>query len=83
LAPVRQRVLCDGRSSGRQHEALAATEHRPSHAGPLHRFADCCRIGRIVLAVVRRGKVIARTPAATATLDLPGRPASVDWRRTT
>ncbi|MES3013417.1 MAG: amidohydrolase family protein [Pseudomonadota bacterium] len=31
------------------------------------------------LMVVRRGQVIARTPAATATLNLPDRPPSVDW----
>jgi cytosine deaminase len=31
------------------------------------------------LAVVRRGRVVARTPAAVAALALPGRPASVDW----
>ena len=31
------------------------------------------------LAVIRRGKVIAQTPSATAKLTLPGRPATVDW----
>jgi cytosine/creatinine deaminase len=31
------------------------------------------------LVVVRRGEVIARSPAATASLSLPGRPQSVDW----
>ena len=31
------------------------------------------------LMVVRRGAVVARAPAATATLSLPGRPATVDW----
>ena len=31
------------------------------------------------LLVVRRGVVLARSPAATALLSLPGRPASVDW----
>ncbi|MEP7102907.1 MAG: amidohydrolase family protein [Burkholderiales bacterium] len=31
------------------------------------------------LMVVRRGRVLARTPAATATLSLPDRPTSVDW----
>ncbi|MEO8506220.1 MAG: amidohydrolase family protein [Betaproteobacteria bacterium] len=31
------------------------------------------------LKVFRAGRVIAETPPATATLDLPGRPASVDW----
>ena len=31
------------------------------------------------LKVFRAGKVIAETPAATAALHLPGRPASVDW----
>ena len=31
------------------------------------------------LMVVRRGRVVARTPPAVATLSLPDRPASVDW----
>ncbi len=31
------------------------------------------------LLVVRRGRVVAHTPAATAHLDLPDRPATVDW----
>lgn len=31
------------------------------------------------LLVVRRGRVVARTPAASATLSLPNRPATVDW----
>jgi cytosine deaminase len=31
------------------------------------------------LAVVRRGRIVARTPAATAALSLPDRPQSVDW----
>lgn len=31
------------------------------------------------LMVVRRGRVLAQAPAAVATLNLPGRPASVDW----
>jgi cytosine deaminase len=31
------------------------------------------------LWVMRRGKVIARSPAATASLDLPGRPSGVDF----
>ena len=44
---------------------------------------EAIRLRATRLAVVRRGKVIARTPAATATLDLPGRPASVDWQRAT
>ncbi|MFN9807729.1 MAG: amidohydrolase family protein [Betaproteobacteria bacterium] len=44
---------------------------------------EAIRLRATRLAVVRRGKVIARTPAATATLDLPGRPGSVDWRRAT
>jgi cytosine deaminase len=32
--------------------------------------------------VMRHGKVIARSPVAAATLDLPGRPATVDWGAT-
>jgi len=33
------------------------------------------------LLVLRGGQIIARTPPAVATLDLPGRPGSVDFRR--
>ncbi|MES2228934.1 MAG: amidohydrolase family protein [Pseudomonadota bacterium] len=33
------------------------------------------------LIVVRRGVVLAQSPAATATLNLPGRPQNVDWTR--
>ena len=32
------------------------------------------------LAVIRGGKIIAQTPASTATLALAGRPETVDWR---
>ncbi len=41
--------------------------------------ADALRLRAPRLAVVRRGKVIARTPPATATLALAGRPTQVDW----
>jgi cytosine deaminase len=41
---------------------------------------EAIRLRATRLAVFRGGKLIAQTPAATATLDLPGRPASVDWR---
>jgi len=40
---------------------------------------EAIRLRAARLMVVRRGKVVARAPATTATLDLPGRPASVDW----
>ena len=43
--------------------------------------AEAIRLRSNRLAVVRRGKVIARSPANTATLDLPGRPTGVDFRR--
>ncbi|HTT11659.1 MAG TPA: amidohydrolase family protein [Burkholderiaceae bacterium] len=42
---------------------------------------EALRLRATRLAVVRRGKVIARTPASSATLDLPGRPAVVDFHR--
>jgi cytosine deaminase len=41
--------------------------------------AEALRLRATRLAVIRRGKVISRTPAATATLALSGRPAQVDW----
>ncbi|MCW5665294.1 MAG: amidohydrolase family protein [Piscinibacter sp.] len=41
---------------------------------------EAIRLRATRLLVVRRGKVIARAPAAAATLELPGRPARVDWR---
>ena len=40
---------------------------------------EAIRLRATRLAVVRGGQVIAQTPAATATLSLPGRPDSVDW----
>jgi cytosine deaminase len=40
---------------------------------------EALRLRATRLLVVRRGQVLARTPASTATLDLPGRPAQVDW----
>ena len=40
---------------------------------------EAIRLRAARLAVVRGGQVVARTPAATATLSLPGRPGSVDW----
>ena len=39
---------------------------------------EAIRLKATRLAVIRRGKVIAETPARTAALDLPGRPARVD-----
>ena len=41
--------------------------------------AEAIRLRAARLAVVRRGEVVSRTPTATATLSLPGRPGSVDW----
>jgi cytosine/creatinine deaminase len=41
---------------------------------------EAIRLRAARLAVIRRGRVIARSPAATATLALPGRPAAVDLR---
>jgi cytosine deaminase len=42
---------------------------------------DAIRLRARRLAVVRRGKVIARSPADIATLDIEGRPARVDFQR--
>ncbi len=41
---------------------------------------EAIRLRATRLAVVRRGKVVALTPPATARLALPGRPAQVDFR---
>ena len=41
--------------------------------------AEAIRLRANRLMVVRRGEVVAHAPAATATLNLPGRPTSVDW----
>ena len=41
---------------------------------------EAIRLRATRLAVIRRGKVIARTPAATATLDLPGRPGDTSFK---
>ncbi len=40
---------------------------------------EAIRLRATRLAVVRRGRIVAGTPAATATLNLPDRPPSVDW----
>jgi len=40
---------------------------------------EAIRLRATRLAVVRRGRIVARTPAATATLSLPDRPDTVDW----
>ncbi|MFO1284816.1 MAG: amidohydrolase family protein [Burkholderiales bacterium] len=42
---------------------------------------EAIRLRAARLAVIRAGKTIAQGPPARATLDLPGRPAFVDWRR--
>lgn len=41
---------------------------------------EAIRLRATRLAVVRRGKVVASTPAHVAALDLPGRPTRVDWQ---
>jgi len=41
---------------------------------------EAIRVRATRLAVVRRGKVIARTPATTASLQLPGRPGSTSFQ---
>jgi cytosine deaminase len=41
---------------------------------------EAIRLRAARVAVLRRGRVIARSPAAAAQLSLPGRPASVDFR---
>jgi len=40
---------------------------------------EAIRLRASRLMVVRRGRIVARTPAMTATLDLTGRPPTVDW----
>ena len=42
---------------------------------------EAIRLRATRLRVYRGGKLIARTPAATALIDLPGRAPSVDWMR--
>ena len=42
---------------------------------------EAIRLRAARLAVVRRGRVIAHTPPGTVTLDIPGRPAAVDFMR--
>jgi len=42
---------------------------------------EAIRLRATRLLVLRRGRVIAETPAAVARLDLPGRPAAVDFTR--
>jgi cytosine deaminase len=40
---------------------------------------EAIRLRATRLQVFRRGKVVAQTPAATAALELPGRPAATSW----
>nr|WP_315207177.1 amidohydrolase family protein [uncultured Albidiferax sp.] len=40
---------------------------------------EAIRLRATRLQVYRRGKLLAQTPAATASLHLPGRPANTDW----
>ena len=44
-----------------------------------HDPVEAIRLRATRLVVVRRGQVVARSPAATAALSLPGRPQTVDW----
>jgi cytosine deaminase len=41
---------------------------------------EAIRLKATRLAVVRRGRIIARTPSSAAALDLPGRPPSTRYR---
>jgi len=41
---------------------------------------EAIRLRATRLKVFRAGKLVAETPAATARIDLPGRPGHVDWR---
>jgi len=41
---------------------------------------EAIRLRATRLLVMRAGKVLARSPAASAQLELPGRPQQVDWR---
>ncbi len=41
---------------------------------------EAIRLRATRLTVIRRGQVLAQSPAAVAALQLPGRPSSVDWR---
>jgi cytosine deaminase len=42
---------------------------------------EAIRLRATRLAVIRKGKVIARSPAATATLSIPDRPGSISFQR--
>ena len=41
---------------------------------------EAIRLRAARLAVVRRGRIVARTPSSAATLDLPGRPTATRYR---
>ena len=41
---------------------------------------EAIRLRATRLTVIRRGHVVAQSPASVAALQLPGRPSSVDWR---
>jgi cytosine deaminase len=42
---------------------------------------EALRLKAARLHVIRRGKIVAETPASVTRLDLPGRPASVEMTR--
>ena len=42
---------------------------------------EAIRLRATRLAVVRRARIVAKSPAARAALDLPGRPTTLDWTR--
>jgi cytosine deaminase len=44
-----------------------------------HDPVEAIRLRATRLVVVRRGRVVARTPEQTATLSLPDRPHRIDW----
>ncbi len=62
-------------------EWVAIADGVTSHLSLCKRLirVDAIRLRATRLEVIHAGKVIARTPPTTAILNLPGRPAQVDW----
>jgi len=70
----------------RTHPGTRALRHRTRQLRDLVLLqatgpAEAIRLRATRLAVVRRGKIVARGPASDVTLELPGRPKTVDFRR--
>ncbi len=83
-AEMRELLRCGHRQCGAHPAAWTATASAPGcHADLVLLQArdpvEAIRLRAQRLWVMRRGRIVSRMPAASAQLDLPGRPARIDW----